>query len=534
MIQINQLKIKTTYTTEELWEKTAKLLRIKREDIDSIEIMKRSVDARKKTDIFYVMNLVVSCKNEAFVVKKCHRDEVKLFEEKEYHFPRTGEKKLSHPPIVVGSGPAGLFCAYELALHGYCPIVLERGEDVDKRMKQVEDFWQGKPLHKDSNVQFGEGGAGTFSDGKLNTLNKDPFFRNKEVLKIFVKMGAKDSILYDQKPHLGTDALVEIVKNLRSEIIRLGGQVRFLSKVTEILLDSSGKITGVKINDAEKLESDIVVLALGHSARDTFEMLYQKQIPMEAKEFAIGYRIMHPQSMINKSQYGVENPEKLKLGAAAYKLTASSQNGRGVYSFCMCPGGYVVNASSEEKRLVINGMSYSGRESVAANSAIIISVKQEDFGESGPLSGVHFQQKIEESAYKIGNGNIPLQLYGDFKNDRISDGFGDVIPCVKGKWEYANLRGLLPASLEESFMEAMESFGKKINGFDRADAILCGVETRTSSPLRICRDKESLQSTMEGLYPCGEGAGYAGGITSAAADGIHVAEKIASVYEPIK
>ena len=534
MIQINQLKIKTTYTTEELWEKTAQLLKIRKEEILDLEIVKRSIDARKKPEIIYVMNLLVSCENEAKVVKRCRKNEVTLVEKKEYAFPALGSRQLSKPPIVVGSGPAGLFCAYELALHGYCPIVLERGEDVDSRLKEVEGFWQGKPLNPESNVQFGEGGAGTFSDGKLNTLNKDPFLRNREVLKIFVKMGAKESILYDQKPHLGTDALVDIVKNLRMEILRLGGQVRFHSKVTELYQDAEGKITGVQVNGLEKLESNVVVLALGHSARDTFEMLHSKQVPMEAKEFAIGYRLMHPQSMINESQYGLKHPDDINLEAAPYKLTASSQNGRGVYSFCMCPGGYVVNASSEEGRLVINGMSYSKRESATANSAIIISVKQEDFGETGPLSGVHFQQKIEESAFKIGRGNIPLQLYEDFKNDKISGGFGEVEPCMKGAWQFANLRGLLPESLEESFMEAMESFGHKIKGFDRGDAIMCGVEARTSSPLRICRNTETLQSSIEGLYPCGEGAGYAGGITSAAADGIHVAEKIASVYASIK
>ena len=435
---------------------------------------------------------------------------------------------------MVGSGPAGLFCAYQLALHGYCPIVLERGQDVDQRIKDVEDFWNGKPLNSDSNVQFGEGGAGTFSDGKLNTLNKDPFLRNKEVLKIFVKMGAKETILYDQKPHLGTDALVDIVKNLRKEIIRLGGEVRFGSKVTDLCLNEQGKVTGVEINGNEVLASEVVVLALGHSARDTFEMLHRRQVPMEAKEFAIGYRVMHPQSMVNESQYGLSNPEEINLEAAPYKLTASSEGGRGVYSFCMCPGGYVVNASSEENRLVINGMSYSKRDSVTANSAIIISVKQEDFGETGPLAGVHFQQKIEESAYKIGRGNIPLQLYEDFKNDKISCGFGEVEPCIKGAWEFANLRGILPKSLEDSFLEAMTSFGRKMKGFERGDAIMCGVEARTSSPLRICRKTETLQSEIEGLYPCGEGAGYAGGITSAAADGLHVAEKIASVYQRIK
>ena len=534
MIQINQLKIKTTYTTEELRNKVAQQLKINKDEILDLEIARRSIDARKKPEIFYVMNLYVSCKNESKIVKKCRKNEVTLVEKKEYAFPKPGDMALKNPPVVVGCGPAGLFCAYELALHGYCPIVLERGQDVDQRIKDVEDFWNGKPLNKESNVQFGEGGAGTFSDGKLNTLNKDPFLRNKEVLKIFVKMGAKETILYDQKPHLGTDVLVDIVKNLRKEIIRLGGEVRFGSKVTDLCFDAKGKVTGVQINETEVLEADVVVLALGHSARDTFEMLHQRQVPMEAKEFAIGYRVMHPQNMINESQYGLKNLEEIQLEAAPYKLTASSQQGRGVYSFCMCPGGYVVNASSEENRLVINGMSYSKRDSATANSAIIISVKQEDFDETGPLAGVHFQQKIEESAYKIGHGNIPLQLYEDFKNDKISFGFGEVEPCMKGAWEFSNLRGLLPKPLEESFLEAMTSFGRKIKGFDRGDAILCGVEARTSSPLRICRNTESLQSEMRGLYPCGEGAGYAGGITSAAADGIHVAEKIASVYQRIK
>ena len=534
MIQINQLKIKTTYTTEELRNKVAQQLKINKDEILDIEIARRSIDARKKPEIFYVMNLYVSCKNEDKIMKKCRKNEVTLVEKKEYAFPHAGDKLLKNPPIIVGCGPAGLFCAYELALHGYCPIVLERGQDVDQRIKDVENFWNGKPLNTESNVQFGEGGAGTFSDGKLNTLNKDPFLRNKEVLKIFVKMGAKETILYDQKPHLGTDDLVDIVKNLRKEIIHLGGEVRFGCKVTDLCLDAQGKVTGVQINENEVLASDVVVLALGHSARDTFEMLHQRQVPMEAKEFAIGYRVMHPQSMINESQYGLKNPEEINLEAAPYKLTASSEEGRGVYSFCMCPGGYVVNASSEEKRLVINGMSYSKRDSVTANSAIIISVKQEDFGETGPLSGVHFQQKIEESAYKIGRGNIPLQLYEDFKNDKISCGFGEIEPCIKGAWEFANLRGLLPKTLEDSFMEAMTSFGRKIKGFDRGDTIMCGVEARTSSPLRIRRNTETLQSEIAGLYPCGEGAGYAGGITSAAADGIHIAEKIASVYQRIK
>jgi len=533
MIYIQQLKIQTAYTEDMLLGRIARHLGIDKSRISSYEILRRSIDARRKPEIFYVMSLHVSCPNEAVIVKKCRQKDVSIVSPRNYLFPASGNRQLNNPPIIIGSGPAGLFCAYQLAKHGYAPIVLERGEDVDSRLRSVEHFWTNGVINPESNVQFGEGGAGTFSDGKLNTLNKDTTGRNREVLGIFVHMGAKEDILYDQKPHLGTDRLALIVKNLRNEILRLGGEVRFCSKVTKLVMDEQHSICAVVVNDQETIPANVVVLAPGHSARDTFEMLYQIGIPMEPKDFAVGYRVMHPQDMINESQYGVKDPATLHLGAAPYKLTAQTSGKRGVYSFCMCPGGYVVNASSREGQLVINGMSYSGRDSDTANSAIIVTVRQSDFEEEGVLAGVHFQQKIEEAAYKIGQGKIPLQLYGDFKNGTISSGFGNFEPCTKGTYQFANVRKILPETLNMSFIEGMEQFGHKIRGFDREDVIVCGVESRTSSPLRIRRDARTLQSDVRGLYPCGEGAGYAGGITSAAADGIYVAEKIAMEYAPV-
>lgn len=533
MITIQQLKMPIGYKPKDVKAKILKTLRISEEMLYSYEITKESLDARKKPELFYVLNISVSCKDEGKIVKKLKSRTITLTEEKHYQFPKAGANCMKHRPVIVGSGPAGLYCAYFLAKNGYKPLVLERGEDVDARFKSVQAFWENGKLNPESNVQFGEGGAGTFSDGKLNTLNKDPFLRNKEVLKVFVKMGAKESILYEQKPHLGTDVLMKIVKNLRKEIEKLGGEVCFNSKVTELLLDKDKKVCAVVVNDSKTIETDVVVLAIGHSARDTFLMLYEKGIPMQAKDFAIGCRVMHPQAKINLSQYGTKQPKELGLTAASYKLTAQTKAERGVFSFCMCPGGYVVNASSQENRLVVNGMSYSGRDSETANSAIVISVKTSDFESEHPLAGMYFQQKIEEDAYKAAEGKIPLQLYKDFKNDKISDGFGTVSPCLKGNYSFANVRAILPTELSECFIEAMEQFGRKIEGFADDDVIVAGVETRTSAPVRIVRENESLESDVKGLYPCGEGAGYAGGITSAAADGIRIAEEIAKRFQPI-
>ncbi len=542
MIRVNQIKMHTEHTPQQLQKKVADVLRISVKDIKKIRIVRQSIDARKKPDIFYSYTVDVQATNET---KLLRNKQVQKIEDREYCFPELGKEKQTNPVVIVGMGPAGLFCGYYLALRGYCPIILERGKDVDSRQKDVEAFWNGEALNPSSNVQFGEGGAGTFSDGKLNTLVKDKDGRNKEVLKTFVHFGAKESILYEAKPHIGTDVLSRVVKNMRQEIIRLGGQVRFETQMTEVLIEEN-QVVGVKVNGGEVIACEQLVLAIGHSARDTFSMLYEKSVPMEAKAFAVGVRVEHPQEMINESQYAMPNPGK--LGAAPYKLAAQTSVGRGVYSFCMCPGGYVVNASSEEGRCAVNGMSYSGRDGKNANSAIIVSVTPEDFGSEHPLAGIAFQRKLEEKAYMAGRGSIPAQRYGAFRTcveekvsweelssqqkayyERVNEeGFQ---PCCKGAYQWADVSRILPEECNRAFVEGMETFGRQIQGFDREDAILLGVESRTSSPIRIHRD-ETLQSEIRGIYPCGEGAGYAGGITSAAMDGIRVAEAIAGQFAP--
>ena len=418
-----------------------------------------------------------------------------------------------------------------LAKAGYAPLVLERGEKAEDRARTVEHFWLTGELNERSNVQFGEGGAGTFSDGKLNTLVKDPVGRNRKVLELFVEAGADVEILYEQKLHLGTDELIGIVTYIRKEIERLGGEVRFHCQMTDLLIQN-GQIHGVQATDLktgemEEIVSGQVVLAVGHSARDTFSMLLDRKVPMEQKAFAVGLRIQHPQKKINLSQYGRE--EAGALGAANYKLTRQTKSGRGVYSFCMCPGGYVVNASSESGRLAVNGMSYHDRAGENANSALIVTVTPEDFPEGGALGGVAFQRKLEEAAYQAAGGKIPVQLYGDFCQNVISRKLGGVNPQMRGEWAFGDVRSILPEPLNLALMEAMDGFGHMIRGFDRPDAVFAGVESRTSSPVRIWRD-EQFESELRGLYPCGEGAGYAGGITSAAMDGVKVAEAIARRY----
>ena len=542
MLRVNQVKIKTEHTEEQLRKKAAELLHITPQDILDMKIVRQSIDARRQPEIFYSYSLDVKVKNEDRILHRFRGRENQVSAQQPffYNFPKPGKKLLEHPPVIVGMGPAGLFCGYFLALHGYRPILLERGKCVEERQRDVEDFWKTGRLNTESNVQFGEGGAGTFSDGKLNTLVKDRDGRNGAVLETLVKFGAKKSICYEAKPHIGTDVLREIVRNLRNEIVRLGGEVRFQSLVTDIEV-RDGRAAGVVINGEERLACRQLVLAIGHSARDTFSMLYEKGVTMEAKAFAVGLRVEHPQSMINERQYGTENPGS--LGAAPYKVTAKSRNGRGVYSFCMCPGGYVVNASSEEGRTAVNGMSYSGRDGVNANSAVIVTVTPEDFGSDHPLAGVAFQRRLEEKAFELGQGRIPVQRYGEFR-ERVTgkagtrqpkaqpcntpqEGENPVEPQCRGEYVWADLSSLLPKECNEAFIDGMESFGRQIRGFDRPDAVLLGVESRTSSPVRIRRD-ETMQSEIRGLYPCGEGAGYAGGITSAAMDGLRVAEQIAS------
>lgn len=549
MITINQIKTEIAFdksskklelkdmldSMEVLNKKAAKALGINVTEIEQVSILKHSIDARKKPTLYQVYTLGVVLKNskqEEKIVKRCKNNNVAIQLQRDYTFPQSGDTVLQDAPVIIGMGPAGLFCGYMLAKYGYRPILLERGCDVDTRTKDVEEYWNGGTLNPESNVQFGEGGAGTFSDGKLNTLVKDKNGRNKEVLRIFVEFGAPEQILYESKPHIGTDVLKSVVANMRSYIIENGGDVRFGSKVTGIETQD-GHLSAVIVNDTDVIKTTQAVLAIGHSARDTFAYLNQLHVSMEAKAFAVGMRVEHPQQLINACMYGSEYGNRLP--AAPYKLTAQTSVGRGVYSFCMCPGGYVVNASSEAGRIAVNGMSYSDRASHNANSAIIVQVTPQDYDCDGALAGIEFQRQLEEKAYELGKGKVPVQYYGDYRGNTSSAACDNTInkPCIKGEYTLTNLRGLLPEACEKAFLEGMEQFDKTIHGFAADDAILSGIESRTSSPVRIHRDEELQSPTIKGLYPCGEGAGYAGGITSAAMDGILIAEKIAMQFQPL-
>ncbi len=549
MIRITQIKLPLDCKDEKaaLLKKAAGLLRVETDCLQSLSLVKKSIDARKKPDIYRVYTVDVKVADESRVLKRSgsKNGQIQLVEETAYHFPAIGGATVfeGSRPIIVGTGPAGLFCGYMLARAGYRPVLLERGRELHKRLADVERFWQEGVLDPDSNVQFGEGGAGTFSDGKLTTTVKDPKGRMREVLRIFVEAGAPKKILYEAKPHLGTDILTDVVVNLRRQIEKWGGEVRFESQVTGLVVEN-GKIAGVEVNGS-RLTGSVVVLAIGHSARDTFQMLDRLSVPMEAKAFAVGLRMEHPREMIDRLQYGGPNP---MLPAASYKVTTKTASGRGVYSFCMCPGGYVVNASSEQGRTAVNGMSYSTRDGANSNSAMIVTVSPDDYQNTGPLSGIAFQRSLEERAYRIGRGAVPVERYGDFRSFVLTEGLTDVRSCVpasgkgalqtsypgfspavRGRWAFSPVHEILPAFLNAALVEGIELIGRKMPGFNDADAFLSGVESRTSSPVRILRD-ETGQSAVRGLFPCGEGAGYAGGITSAAMDGILIAEKVASLH----
>lgn len=528
MIKINQLKLPIDHNQEDLEKKVCKLLQIPATKLYGIEILKRSLDARK-APLMYNYQVGVFADGEEKITKKIKNKDVSLGSLVKYCFPKTGEELLLHSPVIIGAGPAGLFCAYMLAKAGFRPILLERGETVEERQKKVDRFWATGELDPQSNVQFGEGGAGTFSDGKLNTLVKDNHGRSRFVLKTFVEFGAKDDILYESKPHIGTDILVNVVRNMRNEIMELGGDIRFNSQVTDLRIENEN-ISAIQVNHEQWMETETIVLAIGHSARDTFRMLLDRNVPMRSKAFAVGVRMEHPQTLINENQYGKNYPDSLP--AASYKLTRKVTDERGVYSFCMCPGGYVVNASSEEGMTAVNGMSYHARAGENANSAMIISVRPEDFGSEEPLAGVEFQRKLEMAAYREGQGKIPVQLFGDFCKNEVSKALGEIRPNTKGEWSFGNVRSIFPENLSAGLEEGIKGCEKLIPGFAREDALLLGVESRTSSPVRIERDSDTLQSEIRGLYPCGEGAGYAGGIMSAAMDGIKVAEAIALKYKP--
>lgn len=528
-IRINNITLKLDEPMELLKKKVSKKLKIDKEEIKEFKILKESIDARKKHDIKFNYIIEVKCKNEKNLIQRLKDKDIRLEEEVKDEFVY-GTKEMKSRPVVIGLGPAGLFAALTLAKHGYKPVVYERGEDVDNRTKTVEKFWNGETtLNLESNVQFGEGGAGAFSDGKLTTRIKDK--KCTYVLEELVKAGAPKEIIYSGKPHVGTDILKTVVKNIREEIKKLGGEVNFNSKLEKINI-KDGKLQSIIVNGKE-VNCETLILAIGHSSRDTYEMLYKEGVYMEPKAFAIGVRIEHPQKMINESQYG-EYANHPRLKAADYKLTYQSEKlNRGVYSFCMCPGGVVVAAASEKGRLVSNGMSYHARDLENANSALVVTVGPDDFKGDSPLKGMEFQRKYEEMAYKLGgsNYNAPIQLVGDFLKDRPSEKLGSVTPTYKPGFEFKELKNCLPDYVVEALREGIVYFDKKIKGYAMDDAVLTGIETRTSAPVRMDRNENLESINVKGLYPTGEGAGFAGGIISAAVDGIKVAEKIMKEFK---
>lgn len=527
-IRINNIHLNLDEKIDMLENRICKKLKINRDQINDFIIIKRSLDARKKNDIKFNYCVDVICKNEKKVLAKIHDNNIKYEEIHEKEKNESGNEVLNFRPVVVGFGPAGIFSALTLAKAGYKPIVYERGEDVDSRTKTVEKFWSTGELNLESNVQFGEGGAGTFSDGKLTTRIKDD--RCAFILDELIKSGAPNEIRYENKAHVGTDLLKGVVKNIREEIKSLGGEVHFNSKLEEIVCEEN-TLKGVVIN-GEKIECEALILAIGHSSRDTYEMLNEKKVSMEPKPFAIGVRIEHPQELINKSQYG-ENYNHPNLQAADYKLIYQSERlKRAVYSFCMCPGGVVVAAASENGRLVSNGMSYHSRSLDNANSALVVTVSPEDFEGNSPLRGMEFQRFYEKLAFELGGGGYkaPVQLLGDFMKDRPSTKLGDVNPSYTAGYVFKELKNCLPAYVVEALKEGIIFFDKKIRGYGREDAVMTGIETRTSAPVRINRNKELQSISVDGLYPTGEGAGFAGGIISAAVDGVKVAENIIKKY----
>lgn len=525
MIRLRQIEVPIE-NEDSLKKKCASKLKINEEKIKKIIINKKSIDARDKSNILYCYEVDIEVENEKIILKKNKSKDILKTPNENYQFKITGTNKMKSRPIIVGAGPSGLFCGYILSKYGYRPLIIERGEKIEKRVEIVEKFWETGKLNNASNVQFGEGGAGTFSDGKLNTQVKDKEFRNKQILKIFVECGAPKDILYLNKPHIGTDKLREVVINLRNKIIKMGSEIRYNTCLTNLIINDE-KINAIEVNNTEIIETDALIVCIGHSARDTFKMLKNNKVQMEPKSFAVGLRIQHSQENINFSQYG---EFASKLPPAIYKLTYRASNERGVYTFCMCPGGFVVNASSEEGHLVVNGMSNYLRETKNANSAVVVTVTPDDFNNS-LFGGMEFQEKLERKAFEIADGKIPVQLLEDFMNNKMSTKIKDVTPIMKGSYEFANLQEILPEFITQSIKEAIPQFDKKIKGFANKDAILAGVETRTSSPIRILRDEEG-QNVIRGIYPTGEGAGYAGGIMSAAMDGLKTAENIARIYKP--
>lgn len=526
MIHILNVKLKVGYKQEDILNKVIKILKVNKSDVTYAKVFKKSLDARHKNEIHYVCTLEISltCNEDKLLLKLKNKNIIK-YKENKTNFPKI--KYSAIRPVVVGFGPGGMFAALVLAMAGLKPIVIERGKDISKRQKDVDTFWQKGVLDENSNVQFGEGGAGAFSDGKLNTGIKSKYLRF--ILKTFVENGAPEEILIDAKPHIGTDNLKKVVKNIRNKIIELGGQILFEHTLVNLNLSSNRKLEAILVKNGSKIkqiDTKHLLLCIGHSARDTFEMLLKNNVLIEQKAFSMGVRIEHPQEFINKAMFGKFYKD---LPPASYKLATHLKNGRGVYSFCMCPGGVVVASSSEKNRLVTNGMSNFARDNQNANSALLVNITPNDFKDNkDPLSGVNFQRYWEGKAFELGGKTYaaPVQTVEDFLNDRASKKLDKVKPSYKPNFKLANLKGCLPSFVFNALKEGIVEFDKKIPGFAMPDAILTAVETRSSSPIRIIRNENAQSINTSGLYPCAEGAGYAGGIMSSAADAINSAVKL--------
>lgn len=535
MLRLTEIKLPLGHSDDDIKITILKRLAIADDELTRYVVFKRGVDARKSHAILYTYTLDVALRDEAAILARFNNDpHIKISPDTHYHFVAQAPQNLFSRPVVIGMGPAGLFAGLLLAQMGFRPLILERGKEVRERTKDTFGLWRQGVLNPESNVQFGEGGAGTFSDGKLYSQIKDPRYLSRKVLEEFVKAGAPEEILYESHPHIGTFRLVGMVEKVRETILSLGGEIRFESRVDDIAI-TDGKVTGVLLASGESIATNHLVLAVGHSARDTFEMIHKRGIYIEAKPFSIGLRIEHPQSLIDLARYG-KNAGNPLLGAADYKLVHHASNGRSVYSFCMCPGGTVVASASEPGRVVTNGMSQYSRNERNANAGIVVGITPEqDYPANAsdpksPLAGMEFQRRWESRAYELGGSNYraPGQLVGDFLAGKASTQFGTVQPSYTPGVHLCDLSSALPDFAIAAIREALPAFAKQIKGYDLADAVLTGVETRTSSPIRIKRNTDDLQSiNTKGLYPTGEGAGYAGGILSAAVDGIEVAEAVA-------